>query len=149
MKSQPVSASRMTATLHFMIRFSSFIRLCRLLLDCYDDLAARVGLLEIAQSFRGLDEGVSLFHEWRHLALRHQITEELQVRLVHRGRVLCKLVVGEARPQARTESTSNSCQLRSDRSGAPNPSQDADAVGSQDAAPFGHGVILNVVEEQV
>ena len=49
-----------------------------------------------------------------------------------------------------TESTSDPFQLRSDRSAAtPNPGQNADAVGSEDVAPFGHGMILNVVEDQV
>src|SRR6185369_3538462 len=149
MKSQPVSASRMTAALHLRILFSSFIRLCRSLLDCYDELSARVTFVEITQSLRGFAKAIRFLHEWRDLACRHQVTEELQVRLVHRGRILCKLAVGEARPQARTESTSDSCQLRSDRSGAPNPSQNADAVGIKDPAPFGHGVIVDVVEKQV
>src|SRR5215216_6715496 len=101
MKSQPVRTSRTTAMLHLAILFSSFMRVCRFLRYCDDDFAAGVALLEIAQSFRGIVEAIGLLHERRHLALRHQITEELQIRLVVPGDVALEFLIDKSRPERR------------------------------------------------
>src|SRR4029450_2738282 len=149
MKSQPVSTSRTTAKLHLTILFSSFMRVCRFLRYGDDELPAHVALLEIAQRFRGLGEGVSLLHEWRHLAPRHQIAEELQIRLVVPSDVALEFLIDKARPERRGEGPGDASHLTFVRPSAADPGQDADAVMLEEAASFGKGTILDVVEEQV
>ncbi len=53
--------------------------------DRDNDLAAGVALFEVTQRVNRFAHGVSLLDERLHLAVRHQFTEELQVRLVRRG----------------------------------------------------------------
>src|SRR5512132_3895226 len=106
-----------------------------------------MALLEIAQSFRRLGEGVSLLHEWCHLALCHQITEELQIRLVVPGDVALEFLIDKSRPERRGEGPGDASHLTFVRPSAADPGQDADAVRLQEAASFGKGTILDVVED--
>src|SRR5262245_59027867 len=58
-------------------------------------------------------------------------------------------MVGQTGPQASAKSTHDAPHQPLVRSGATNPRKDTDAVRGQDSSPFGHGVIGDVVEEQV
>src|SRR5205085_12290273 len=70
-------------------------------LDHDDELAARVAFLEVAQRFRGFAHWVSLLHQRLQLARRHQLAQEIQIRLVSPGYVARKFPIRKSRPERR------------------------------------------------
>ena len=108
-----------------------------------------MALLEIAQRVRGLIKGVGFLHNRHHLAFRHQITKELQVRSVRLGDIALKFLVHKAGSPCSREVPSDPPQLSLVQSCAANPCEDADAAGLQEVAPFGKGMIVDVIEDQV